>query len=83
MKHTICILSFFLCFTTLAQKKKEIKKYKIRSVSCTEIIGGKTLNAGREFYNEDGELITEFNYNKDGSLKSTIQYKYKNVNDLS
>ena len=82
MKQNICILFLFICFTSFAQKRKEIKKFNIRSVSCTETIAGKTVNDTRELYDAEGNLITEFNYHKDGSLKSTIQYKYKNGKDL-
>ena len=83
MKLAIYILSFVLCCSSFAQKKKDLKKHKIRCISATETEGGKTINDSKEFYNAEGELITETNFDKDGNLKSITQYKYINGNDLS
>jgi len=83
MRTAAFIMGFFLCFSLSGQKKKEIKKHKIRCISTTETEGARTINDSKEFFNADGELITEINYDKEGNLKSTIQYKYVNGNDLS
>lgn len=83
MKTLIFCLAFLLSCSSIAQKKKELKKYKIRCITVTETEGGKTQNDSKEFYNASGEIVSEMNYDKQGNLKTMIQYKYINDKDLS
>jgi hypothetical protein len=77
------ILGIFFCVSLSGQKKKELKKNRIRCIATTETLGARTINDSKEFFNADGELITAINYDKEGNLKSKTQYKYVNGNDLS
>jgi hypothetical protein len=82
-KISIVVL-LLLSFATYAQKKKEIKKYRIRSVTTTEVENGKTLNDSKTIFDANGEVVEEINYdNKDGSLKSHHKYKVNSDGDVT
>ena len=72
------ILFFLIALTTLSysQKKKEVKKYHIKSVTSTDTENGKTVTDSKTVFGTNGEPIEEVNYDKTGLIKSTIKYKY-------
>jgi len=76
------LLLLLLPLLTVAQKKKELKKYGIKTIVATETHGGKTITDSRSVYNSAGLLIEETNYNKDGLLKSVTRYKYNSDGDV-
>jgi hypothetical protein len=83
---TRIFLAFFLLISllTYSQKKKEIKKYRIRSITTTDIENGKTLNDSKTIFDANGEVVEEINYdNKDGSLKSHHKYKVNSEGDIT
>src|ERR1700741_499661 len=81
MRHLLsCILLLSFTFLT-AQKKKEVKKFGIRSVTVTETEAGKTITDTKTSFDSNGEVSEEVNYDKSGALKSTTQYKYNKNGD--
>ena len=83
-RYIIIVVSFFLCFSTYSQKKKEVKKYRIKSVTVTETENGKTVNDSKTFFDANGEVIEEINYNnKDGALKLQHKYKVNSAGDIT
>lgn len=84
MKNSCLILVLCLISAaSFAQKKKTIKKHNIRSIVVTETFGTKTLNDNKSFYNANGELVQEINYDKDGKFKSDKRYKYNKEGDVT
>lgn len=77
----LCVVFFLSVAIVAAQKKKEIKKYGIRSVTTTDTRSGKTVNDSKVTYDGSGEVIEEVNYDKEGVLKSTLKYKYNKDGD--
>lgn len=78
------IVGFLLLSSVLpAQKKKEIKKYRIAAVTVTEMKGSKVITDQKTEYNSDGEILKETNYDKEGRLKSITLYKYDKMGNLS
>lgn len=75
LRKTVILLLFLMSLVTYAQKKKEIRKYKIKSVTVTETENNKTLNDGKTVFDANGETVEEMNYDKDGSLRSHHKYK--------
>ena len=53
---SLFFISIFF-FSTYAQSKKEIKKYKIKSVSEMDISGGKTIYDSKKVFDINGEVI--------------------------
>jgi len=82
-KQVFVIFFMLLAVTTFAQKKKTIKKYNIRSVVITETEGSRTMNDNKSFFNANGELVEEVNYNKEGKFKSDVKYKYNHDGDVT
>lgn len=80
----LTLLFFFLgiFFTANAQSKKEIKKYKIKSVSEMDISGGKTLYDSKKVFDANGEVKEETSYDKFGKIKSVIQSKHNDLGDV-
>ena len=78
------ILSLLLLLSTLcfSQKKKEIKKAGIKSISVTETHGNKTITDSKIFYDSNGNILEEINYDKEGALKSTTKFKYNSSGDI-
>ncbi len=73
----VVIVFLSLCFLgTSAQKKKEIKKYGIRTVTSTKILGTKTIKDEKLSYDKNGELTEEIKYGEEGDLLSVTRYKY-------
>lgn len=75
----ISLLFVFFISAASGQKKKEIKKYKIKSV--TEYVSGsdegkEARSDQYEEYDKDGKLLKKFDYKKDGTLKKKETYSY-------
>lgn len=76
MKFFLFFISLFFFNFSSAQKKKEIKKFGIKSVTVTETKAKKTIIDSRCTYNSMGQLIIEVKYDSEGQLNSTTKYKY-------
>ncbi|MCE3225845.1 MAG: hypothetical protein K0S32_396 [Bacteroidetes bacterium] len=76
------ILALFLVNVSFGQKKKEIKKYGVRAIVVTETHGSKTVNDSKTTYDGNGEVIEEVNYDKEGTIKSTVKYKNNKDGDV-
>jgi hypothetical protein len=75
-------LVLFLVNFSVAQKKKELKKYGIRNITVTETHGSKTVNDSKTTYDSNGEVIEEINYDKEGAVKTTVKYKNNKDGDV-
>src|SRR4051794_37982953 len=79
------VLITVVCSSVDAQKKKEIKRLKIKSVKTmvTETVDGKeaTRLDMLERFDGNGNKTEETSYNKDGSLKKKETAKYNKNND--
>ena len=69
------------CFFCQAQKKKDIKKAGIKTITTTETQGTKSFNDSKVTYDAGGNIIEEINYDKEGNLKSTKKFKYNKDGD--
>ena len=65
-----------------AQKKKEIKKYGIKTVSSTQTQGSRTIKNSQLTYNSNGQLAVEILYDEEGRLLSTTKYKYNSEENV-
>ena len=83
MKHLLLVLLFFCSLVLTAQKKKQIKKSGIISVTCQEIKGSKKVMDSKTLYNEQGKISEEIKYREDGTLKSSTRYKYNKAGDVA
>jgi hypothetical protein len=81
-KYRIILILLLLNFISIAQKKKELKKFGIQTITTVETRNGKTFNDKQLTYDKLGEKIEEINYDKDGNLKNTIRYKYNKEGDV-
>src|SRR6267154_2186888 len=80
----LALLSFSL--VTSAQSKKEIKKFKIKSVtvSSTDVNSEgneKTRNDSYQKFDSNGEVIEDVEYNKDGTFKKKETKKFNKNSD--
>lgn len=78
MKHQLILFVFCIySFVYLAQSKKEVKKYKIKASSVTEIINGKPVYITKTLFDiETGQELQRTEYNNDQSIKIIHKYKY-------
>jgi YD repeat-containing protein len=77
----ILIALLIMCGICNAQKKKDIKKAGIKTITTTETQGTKTFNDSKVTYDGSGNIIEEVNYDKEGNLKSTKKFKYNKDGD--
>jgi hypothetical protein len=77
----VCVMIFLSTFC-FSQKKKEIKKAGIKSISITETHGNKTITDSKLFYDSNGNILEEINHDKEGALKSITKYKYNSSGDI-
>jgi len=67
------LLAFCICSASFSQKKKDIKKDKIKSTTetITKIENGKEVTYKDSYtsFDKNGNIIEEINYNKDGTVK--------------
>lgn len=96
-------LSFLLILTlwahtSFAQKKKEMKKNGIKTLTITEVYANygteelplpteeqpntKTLLAEKNFFDREGRVTEKWNYTE-GVLKSVTRYKYNSENEVT
>jgi hypothetical protein len=81
-RSNILIIALLIsCFICQAQKKKDIKKAGIKTITTTETQGTKTFNDSKVIYDAGGNIIEEVNYDKEGNLKSTKKFKYNKDGD--
>lgn len=78
----IIIATLLLTGICFGQKRKDIKKAGIRTITTTEVHGAKTLNDSKETYDANGNKIEEINYDKEGTLKGTKKTKYNKDGDV-
>jgi len=76
LKLYFVFLLSLCCLGSFAQKKKDIKKYGIKSVTSTQTQGTKTIKDSQLTYNSNGQLVMEIKYDEEGALLSTTKYKY-------
>ena len=76
MKYLFLISVLFLSTLSFAQKKKEIKKLGIKSQVVTETVNAKVINDSKTVYDKNGQITEDWNYDKDGHLKSITKYTY-------
>ncbi|PBQ33864.1 hypothetical protein CNR22_19440 [Sphingobacteriaceae bacterium] len=82
LKYFIMLLLTFFIFCSKAQKKKEIKKYGVKTITSTKTLGARILRDEKLTYNSAGLLIEEIKYNNDGNLASILRYKYNSDEDV-
>jgi len=77
------VLFLCLCFFGVpAQKKKEIKKYGIRTVTSTKTLGAKTIKDEKLSYDKNGQLTEEIKYGEEGEVVSVTRYRYNAEGDV-
>jgi hypothetical protein len=81
-KSIILIFIVFSFLVLYSQSKKEVKKFKIKSVIVSETIGTKTVFESKTVFDKNGETMEEVNYNKDGEVKSTHKFKRNSEGDV-
>jgi YD repeat-containing protein len=81
LSHIFLAALLLFCFELSAQKKKEIKKAGIRTITTTETAGTKTFTDSKVTYDANGNVTEEINYDKEGNLKSTKKFKYNKDGD--
>ncbi len=83
MKFIILLFTLaFLPKLVFAQGKKELKKSKVQSIVVTNLENNKVSNVSKSIYDENGELIEDTEYNKDGNIKKTTLFKYNTLGDV-
>jgi len=82
IKFLIVFLISFCAFNFYGQKKKEIKKYAIKTVTTTKILGAKSLKDEKLSYNGSGLLAEECKYDDQGELEYIVKYKYNVDEDV-
>lgn len=78
----ILILSCICGLSTSAQKRKELKKYHVKTITETRTEEGKTIVEEKNVIDKNGNLIEKINYNKEGLVKSTFKYAYNASDDV-
>ena len=76
MKYSFLLAFTLMTFVCFSQKKKEIKKLGIKSQVVTETVNGKVINDSKTVYDKNGQITEDWNYDKDGHLKSITKYTY-------
>ena len=69
-KAFLFIFGLLVMGNLFAQSKKEIRKYKIKTVAISETKDGKTLYDSKTTYDKNGEISEEISYNKEGNIKT-------------
>jgi hypothetical protein len=82
LRINLLILFTLMQVMVFSQKKKELKKYGIKTLVVSETSAGKTILDSKVVYNASGFIIEETNYNKEGILKSTTKFKYNKNGDV-
>ena len=75
-RYLFITIGFILVLCLSAQKKKEIKKYRIKTATSTKTLGNKQLKDEKLTFNADGLLTEEIKYNEVGEFVSVTRYKY-------
>jgi len=82
IKLFFAFILFCVTSLSIAQSKKEIKKYKIKSITETISImeKGKSIVYKDHYilFDKNGEIVEEIEYNRDGSVKKKQLVKYDN-----
>ncbi len=72
----LIIVLLISCLFCQAQKKKDIRKAGIKTITTTETQGTKSFNDSKVTYDANGNMTEEINYDKEGNLKSIKKFKY-------
>lgn len=83
MTRIFTSLLILLSFMSNAQKKKELRKYGIKSLVITDTQGNKVITDSKIIYNSLGLPVEETNYDKNGALKTITKYKYNTSGDVT
>ena len=70
----LVFLLFLFHDGVFAQKKKEIKKQGIKNVVVTQTKEGKTIFDNKTFFDNEGRVSEEINYDSLGQFKSRVKY---------
>lgn len=57
-----------------AQKKKALKKMGVKTIVVTETNGTKTLTDSKSYFDHNGRLTEEINYDSLGNFKNHVKY---------
>lgn len=74
-----CLLTCALCICFIAapaQKKKDIRRYGVKTISSTKTIGTKTVKDEKLTYDSNGLLIEQVVYDEEGVFVRTTRFKY-------
>lgn len=83
LKYVIVFLLSLAVLSSGAQKKKEIKKYGIKTITSTKTQGTKILKDEKLTYNSSGLLIEEIKYDDQGNQAFITRYKYNIDEDVT
>ena len=85
VKFQFISIIFLLVFSfpLFSQKKKEIKKFKIKSCLVTETQGSKTITDSKAVYDAIGRLIEETNYDENGIFIALKKYTYNKSGEIN
>lgn len=72
--NCLTLLLFLFHGAVVAQKKKEIKKMGIKSVVVTQTKEGKSIFDNKTFFDKEGRVLEEINYDSLGQFKSHVKY---------
>ena len=79
--HLLLLLSFFTSIN--AQKKKEIRKHHVKTLTIMTSEHGKTMKDSRLTFNPDGSTLEEIKYTAEGIVKSITKFKYNSEGDVT
>ncbi len=65
-----------------AQKRKDLKKYHVKTITEFKTEDGKSLIEEKNIFDKNGNLLEKTNYNKEGQLKSVFKYTYNASDDV-
>ncbi len=78
----ILFLSVFFVQLASGQSKKEVRQNKLRSTTIVDVENGKTHPNKTSFFDRDGKITEESDYDKNGQLKNKIKYKYNSTGEV-
>ncbi|MET3125755.1 hypothetical protein ABID42_000857 [Arcicella rosea] len=85
MKNTMAFLCIFFSFQLLGQNKKDLKKYRVKSITeiITDFNGGKETKRYdvQKKLDDNGNVIEEVNFDKKGNIQNKIFSKYNSEKD--
>lgn len=67
---------------TAAQSRKKAEKYGIASTTAVDYEDGKTLQNRKRIFDKTGEIVVDYNYDRNGALDKLDKYKYNADRDV-